>query len=499
MNKRILGVIFLGMGLCACKLGPNYTPPQANVPAQYKEARLPPGWKPANPRDDVDRGAWWCIFNDPELNSLETQLNIGNQNVAAAQSQYLQSMALVAETRSAVYPVISSLLSFERQKPPESAFNDTSGTGTATTTPDTPAGNAIANRATKPFNTYILSFNVSWEPDLWGSLHRALESSSDSAQAAAAFVASIRLSSQALLAQYYFQLRTLDNLQTVLNNNVAAQRKLLKLTQARFNAGVVSLADVAQTQASLEAAEAQAVDNGVDRALFEHALAVLIGKPPALFSIKPQQTHLKPPQIPAQLPCDLLERRPDVAQAERTVAAANAQIGVAIAAFFPTVPLSTSFGFQTNSLHQWFTSPSFFWTLMAQAFETIFDGGLRAARLAEVKYAYQQTVDNYRQTLLTAFQNVEDNLSTQRILRREAGVQKQAVNTARLALRLNNANYQAGTGDLTTVLVSLSLLYTAETNWVTVRGRQMTAAVNLITALGGGWDVHDALSLPPTP
>lgn len=500
MDKIIFfSLICLAMGLCACKIGPNYVAPKVTIPPYYKEAKLPSGWKLATPSDDIDRGSWWCIFNDPVLDSLETQLNMGNQNVAAAQSQYLQSLAQVAETRSAAYPVISSLLSFERQKPPESAFNDTSGTGTATTTPNTPTGNAIAKQATKPFNTYILSFNVSWEPDLWGGLRRALESSADSAQAAAALVASVRLSSQALLAQYYFQLRTLDNLQIVLNKNVAAQAKLLKITQARYRVGVASLADVAQAQAAWEAARALAVDNGVDRALFEHAIAVLIGNPPALFSIKPEPVHFKPPIIPAQLPCELLERRPDVAQAERTVAAANAQIGVALAAFFPTIPLSTSFGFQTNRLHEWFSSPSFFWTLMMQAMETIFDGGLRAARLAETKYAYQQTVDNYRQVLLTAFQNVEDNLSTQRILRREAGVQQQAVTTARLALRLTKANYQAGTNDLTSVLISLGSVYTAEANWTTIRGRQMTAAVNLITALGGGWNVHDALSLPPTP
>ncbi len=331
--------------------------------------------------------------------------------------------------------------------------------------------------------------NASWVPDLWGGIRRSMEATRDTAQATAAQVDAVRLSSQALLAEDYFDLRTLDSLQAVLNNIVTADQRLLNLARARYKAGTDSLADVAQAEATLEAAQAAAIDNGVNRALFEHAIAMLVGAPPSEFSLKPKIITMTPPNIPVQVPSELLERRPDIAEAERKVASANAEIGVAMATFYPSLPLTASTGFQSNQFSLLFNTPQSFWILGAQLVDTILDGGLRSARLAANRAIYDQTVDSYRQTVLVAFQNVEDNLASLRILRAEEQVQRRAVATSRFSQKLNVYNYKAGTVNFTTVLVAQNTTYTAEQNEVLVRGREMTAAVGLITALGGGWDV----------
>ncbi len=469
--------------LCSCFIGPNYKPAPVAIPAQYKEGGKPPkGWKVANPRDLEDRGPWWKVFNNAELNSLESQLNIGNQNIADAEALYLQSIALVAEARAAAYPVVGGLLSATRQKPPASTFNSISGTGT---------GGAAAGKpmSLPPFSTYIVSLDASWTPDLWGGIRRSMEAARDTAQATAAQLDALRLSSQALLAEDYFDLRTLDSLQAVLNNIVAADQRLLNLARFRYKAGTASLSDVATAQSTLETAQAAAIDNGVNRALFEHAIAVLIGVPPSEFTLKPEIIAMNPPKIPEQVPSELLERRPDIAEAERKVAAANAEIGVAMATFFPTLPLSASTGFQSNKFALLFTSPQSFWLLGVQLVDTILDGGLRSATVAANRAIYDETVALYRQTVLTAFQNVEDNLSSLRILRMEEPVLRQAVATSRFSRKLTVSNYKAGTMDFTSVLVAQTVTYTAEENEVLVKGREMTAAVGLITALGGGWDV----------
>lgn len=477
--------------LGSCKVGPDYHPATLVIPTQYRESTPPPqGWKLAKPQDEIPPGCWWEVFGNPELNAMEMQVNISNQNIALAIAQYEQSMALLEEARAAVFPVVNGFVSYTREKPPASTFSNSSGTGSAIPTQNKP-------RSLPPFSTYIVNFTATWVPDLWGGVRRSLEASGDTAEASAAQIAAIRLSTQAALAQDYFQLRTLDSLQQLLDEIVAADRKLLKLTQGRYRAGTASLADIAQVQAILQAAEAAAINNGVSRALTEHAIAALLGTPPSLLAIKPQIIPMHPPLAPPSLPSELLERRPDVAQAERSVAAANAEIGVAIATFYPTLPLTASGGFQSNKFPLLFTGPSAFWLLTAELMDTIIDGGLRSAQVAAAKAVYDQTVATYRQTVITAFQNVEDGLAAQRILLSVAEVQKQAVQTAKLSLRLELADYKAGTVDLTSVLTAQTNAYSIEENYINVVGQQMNTAVSLITALGGGWDVTPLLQGAP--
>lgn len=489
---RWLMTMPLALLLCSCFIGPNYRPVPVAIPAQYKEGGTPPkGWKIAHPQDLEDRGPWWQVFNNAELNSLESQLNIGNQNIADAEALYLESIALVAEVRAAAFPMVGGLISTTRQKPPASTFNSISGTGTGGQTSSTSTSTSTPTKPKNlaPFSTFIVSANVSWVPDLWGGLRRSMEATRDTAQASAAQVEAIRLSSQALLAEDYFDLRTLDALQAVLNNIVAADQRLLNLTRYRYKAGTQSLADVATAESTLETAQAAAIDNGVNRALFEHAIAVLIGVPASEFSLKPEIIAMNLPKIPEQVPSELLERRPDIAEAERKVASANAEIGVAMAAFYPILPLSGSTGFQSNQFSLLFTSPQSFWLLGVQLMDTILDGGLRSAALAANRAIYDQTVALYRQTVLTAFQNVEDNLASLRILRLEEPVLKRAVATSRFSRKLTVGSYRAGTVNITSVIVAQTVTYTAEENEVLVKGREMIAAVGLITALGGGWDV----------
>ncbi len=489
--------------ICSCTVGPNYVPPVTVVPNQYKEALIKPpkGWKVASPRDDQNRGPWWEIFHNDELCALENQLNSANQNIALALAQYEQSVALIAEARASFFPVISGFLSYTRQKPPNSTFNtisgtgvggagsaagQTSGTGSGTGSKGSNASNASKNL--KPFSTYLVNFNASWEPDLWGGVRRIVESYTDTSQSTAAQLASVRLSMQSLLAQDYFQLRTLDRVQQVLDNAVAAYQRLLKITQYRLQAGTASQTDVAAAVTQLKVAQAAAIDNGVNRALFEHAIAVLVGAPPSIFTLKPKIVKMDPPTIPTQIPSELLERRPDIAQAERQVASANAQIGVAISAFFPTLPLSASTGFQSNKLNLLFSGPSSFWLIGAKLMETFYEGGLRRAQVAAARAIYRQNVATYREVVLGAFQNVEDNLATLRILKSEAAVESQAVTASKHSVRFQVHDYKSGTSDITSVLVAQNSTYSIEQTNELIKGRQMVATVTLIASLGGCWD-----------
>ncbi len=527
--RKIFTLILIGLLLSACRLGPDYKTPPIIVPANFKEGgkiadidaikpgseketsitlpepahqfTLPPpratglvpkGWKRAEPQDDLDRGNWWCIFHDPDLDALELQLNVSNQNIVGALAQYQQSLALVGEAKAAAYPVVTATLSANRQKPSSSTFNNTSGTGTGGIT-------ANGNKSLPPFSTYILSFNASWTPDLWGSVRRAIEANADTAEATAAFVASARLSAQSTLAQDYFWLRTYDALQQLWEETVQRYQRLLDLTYARYHAGTASMADIAQANSQLQGAIVASIDNGLTRAQYEHAIAVLLGQPPSIFYIPPKVLTLKPPVIPAVIPSELLERRPDVAQAERQVAAANAEIGVAEAAFYPTLPLTASTGYQTNKVAQWFSSPAFFWILGAQLIGSILDGGLHSAALAAAISTHQQTIATYRQTVLTAFQNVEDGLAAQRILSKEAVAQARAVGASQTSLGLTAHDYRRGTNDITTVLSSQVTLYTSQINQIVLTGRQMVAAAELIAAIGGGWDSRPSIQKASVP
>jgi NodT family efflux transporter outer membrane factor (OMF) lipoprotein len=452
-----------------CTVGPNYVRPPAQVPESYKELE---GWKVAQPRDHLIRGAWWEIFNDPQLNELEEQVNISNQNVAVAEAQFRQARALAWAARAAYFPTVTVGASFTRYR---SSANAGGGKGAT-------AG------ATAATSDSLLLGDVSWEPDLWGRIRRAVEASRASAQASAADLGSTRLLVQAEIAQDYFQLRTLDAQKQLLDRTVIAYEKFLELTKNRYASGVASRADVLSAETQLKTTQAQAIDIGVQRAQFEHAIASLVGKSASVFSIPVAPLTLVPPPIPVGIPSELLERRPDIAAAERRVAAANAQVGVALAAYYPTVTLSASGGFEGSSLSKWLTWPSRFWSVGPGISETVFDGGLRRAQTVAARAAYDANVAFYRETVLTGFQEVEDNLAALRILEQEARVQDEAVKAAQQSVTVTTNQYKEGTVSYLNVIVAQAAALSNERTGVDILGRRMTAAALLIKTLGGGWD-----------
>jgi NodT family efflux transporter outer membrane factor (OMF) lipoprotein len=463
----LISIFLFSLFLNACTVGPDYVRPKVAVPTHYKEAKNK-DWKIAQPQDACNRGEWWKIFNDPQLNTLEAQVNISNQNIAAAAAQYQQALALVDEARASYFPTITGSASLTRQK-----------LGVSNSTSSSSSNISTANS---------LLLDASWEPDLWGSVRRSVEANAAGAQASAAQLALVRLTAQASLAQFYFELRALDKDQKILNDTGSDYKKSLKLTQNRYAVGVAGRADVVQAQSQLESAQALAINNGINRAQFEHAIAVLIGQPPANFAMAFKPLTATPPKIPLQVPSALLERRPDIAQAERQMAQANAQIGVAIAAYFPTLTLSASANTQNSGYAHWFSLPTLAWAIGPQLAETLFDGGLRSATTAAARANYVASVATYRQTVLTAFQDVEDNLAALRILTAQALVQNQAADSARHALQLMINQYKAGTAAYSDVLTAQTNAYTAEKAAADVTGLRMTAAVGLIKALGGSWE-----------
>lgn len=470
--RKCLGMIRLAPAiavfLAACAVGPDYVKPPAAVPQAYKETE---GWKVAEPKDHMIRGKWWEMFNDPQLNTLEEQVNISNQNIVAAEAQFRQAQALVQAARSAYFPTVTVGTSFERSL--------TSSTVSATRLP-------VAS--TSPVSLFSLPVDGIWELDLWGRIRRSVESSRATAQATAADLESVRLSVQAQVAQNYFQLRTLDAQKQLLDETAAAYQKSLELTQNRYNTGVASRADVLQAETQLKTTQAQAIDVGVLRAQLEHAMALLIGKPASDFSIPFAPLAASPPPIPVGLPSELLERRPDIAGAERRMASANAQIGVTVAAYYPTVTLGGSIGLQSTDLSKWLTWPSRFWSYGPALSETVFDGGFRGAQAAQARAVYDATVASYRQTVLTGFMEVEDNLSTLRILEQEAAVQEEAVKAAQQSLAISLNQYRAGIIAYLNVIVAQTTALANQRTALDILGRRMTAAVLLVKALGGGWD-----------
>ncbi|QGZ62786.1 efflux transporter outer membrane subunit [Paraburkholderia acidisoli] len=455
--------------LTGCAVGPDYHRPAAAVPASYKEA--PEGWKVAQPADSADRGAWWLIYDDPQLNTLMDQLNANNQTVAQYAAAYRQARALVGEARAAYFPVVSASFSGTRSRTPSRVSSVTSSS----------AGGSISNNVN-------LGLDATWEPDLWGKVSRTVSSQEASQQGAAADLANARLSAQATLAQTYFTLRSLDAQQKLLDDTVAAYQKSLQLTQNQYAQGVAGRADVIQAQTQLQSAQASSIDNGVARAQDEHAIAVLVGQPASMFSIPPMPLTATPPTVPLTMPSALLERRPDIASAERKAASANEQIGVAIAAFFPTLDLSASGGFESSVFSQLLQMPSRFWTLGPSLAATVFDAGLRRAQTEAARAAYDQQVATYRQTVLAAFQDVEDNLASQRILAQEIVVQQQAVDSAQHALAIVTNEYKAGTIDYQNVLTAQTTAFTAQQKLASIGGQRMVSSVGLVKSLGGGWD-----------
>jgi NodT family efflux transporter outer membrane factor (OMF) lipoprotein len=474
----------LALAICAagCVVGPTYKrPPLAGTPA-FKEAP-PAGWKEAEPNEGILRGRWWEIYNDPHLNDLVSKVELSNQNVIAAMAQYRQAVDQVQIARSALFPTVAASPSVlvTRGSSLSSRGQLISGSSSSTT--------GTTGRSGSEVNVnYAMPFDISYQADVWGNIRRSVTATGDMAQASAADLENAKLTFQAQLAQMYFQLRGLDADADLLRRNVTIFEQSLQLTEERFNAGIASGADVAQAKTQLETTRAQLVDVGVGRAQFEHAIAVLIGETPAMVSIPEEILNRPPPQIPLGMPSTLIERRPDVAATERAMAAANEQIGISKAAFFPMLTLSGTGGFVSTSLATLFSVPSLFWSVGPQLAATLFDGGLRKGQLHLSKDAYDASVAIYRQTVLTAFQQVEDQLSSLRILEQEQSVQEEARKAAQEAVDIAMAQYRAGTADYLGVIVLQAALLQAERQVIDILTRRLTASVLLIEALGGGWD-----------
>jgi len=479
--KPLLAVLVASLALAACSVGPDYVRPQMDTgPAVFKEGQ---NWKPAQPRDLAADGKWWEMFGDPQLNALVAQVDISNQNLALAEANFRSAVALVQSSRSAYSPTLSA-----------SAGASRGSSGSAGSSSSSAASGSSAGSVR---NSYTFSLTAAWEADIWGKVRRDVESSQASAQASAADLAAARLSAQAQVAQNYLQLRVLDAQQQLLEETVQAYERSLQVAQNQYAAGMVAKSDVIQAQTQLKSAQASALDNGVTRAQVEHAIALLVGKTPAQFALPRAPLAAVAPPVPQGVPSMLLERRPDVAAAERRVASANAKIGVAKAAYFPSLTLSASGGYQSSSFADWFTLPGRVWSLGPQLAQSIFDGGARAAATDQAIATYDGTVANYKQTVLTAFQEVEDNLAALRILEQEAAVQGEALQAARQAVTLVNNQYKAGTVSYVNVITAQATALSAELTSLNILNRRMAASVLLAKALGGGWDEHSLDDLGP--
>ena len=468
-----------------CTVGPKYARPSAAAAPAYKE--LTPanfkdtdGWKQSQPSDGTLKGNWWEIFNDAQLNALEEQVNVSNQNIAAAAANFLAARALVRQTRAQYYPTVTANPAITNSRPSQGQFGGVRTSGTST---NTSTGFALTS-----FTDYSLAFDASWVPDFWGKIRNTFLQNAAAAQASAADLENVRLTAQAEVAVNYFELRAQDTLKQLFDQTVAAYQDSLEVTQIQFNAGIASDEAVAQAETQLEATQAQDTNLGIARAQFEHAIAMLLGQPASAFLLPAAPLEANPPAIPFGVPSQILERRPDVASAERLMAQANAQIGIATAAYYPTVTLSASAGFSNTSPTDWFTWPSRFWSAGPALAETLFDAGLRRATVQQSRAFYDRNVANYRQTVLTAFQQVEDNLASLRILSQEIRQQDTAVNSAQRNLQSATQRYQAGIDPYLNVITAQTTLLTNQQTAVNLRRDQMTASVQLIEALGGGWD-----------
>ncbi len=469
-TPRILAVAATLVALAACTLGPDYVRPGAQTPLAFKEAE---GWKQAQPKDQVPRGSWWSVFGDPRLDELEAQVDLSNQNIKAAEARVREARALTQQARAAYFPTVNASGSATRAG---GRGGSSAGSGTGV------SGGAVGN-------FYNLALDANWELDLWGRVRRNVESNEAGTQASVADLEAARLSAQAELAQDYLLLRVQDAQIDLLATTAAAYEKSLQLTKNQYAAGVVGRGDVVQAETQYKATQAQVLDARILRAQLEHAIAILSGKPPAEFSIAATPTDYAFPDIPVGVPSELLERRPDIAAAERRVAAANAQIGVAQAAFFPSLTLSAGGGFAASSFANWLTLPARYWSLgPALLAQTVFDAGLRSAQKEQAVAAYDQTVATYRETVLTSFQEVEDDLAALRVLGEEAGVQDDAVRAAREAATIVNNQYRAGIVNYIAVVVIQAGALNNERTALGIRGRRLAASVALIKALGGGWN-----------
>jgi len=448
-----------------CMKGPNYQRPVAAVPEHYREAP-PDGWKSAQPNDGVIRGKWWEIFGDPALNALEEQVNISNQNVLQAEAQFREAVAAVKIARTALFP-------------------------TVTATPSVGGGQTSSRLSGSRGTTaplFDLPVNASYTADVWGAIHRSVRASANSAQGLDAALENVRLLYQSELASDYFTLHGLDGDVALLEETARSYEEYLKLTRIRYAGGVATDADVSEAETQLYTTQAELVDLGVQRTQAEHAIAVLIGKPPRELEIPRYAIQTNPPVVPVGLPSTLLERRPDIADAERQAAAANEQIGIAQSAFYPTLTLAASAGVESTNILNWITWPARFWTIGPQLAQILFDAGRRTAQVEQAHAAYDATAAAYRQSILTAFQQVEDNLSTLRVLEQEAGVTDHAVQSAKRSVDVTTAQYKGGTVNYLNVIQVQTIALADERSAIDLKTRRMVASVGLIQALGGGWD-----------
>ncbi|WP_293907432.1 efflux transporter outer membrane subunit [Phenylobacterium sp.] len=461
--------------LAGCAVGPNYARPSAPISPAYKEAE---GWSPAAPADALDRGDWWTLFGDPGLDGLETRVKVSNQNIAAAEAAYRQARALVSEQRAALFPTVSLTGGGTRS-------GNGGGGGTTVINPDgttTTTGGAGGSRT-----TYRASLGATWEPDVWGRIRRAVEGAKASAQASDADLANATLSAQGELAADYFGLRETDAELALDQATVEGYRRTVQITRNRFNAGTIAHSDLLQAQTQLSNAQADLAGAQRQRATYEHAIAVLVGEAPGSFALAAAAWTADAPAIPPGVPSTLLQRRPDIAAAERRMADANAQIGVARAAYFPTLTLNGSYGFAASSLGALFNASNSLWSYGLSAAETLFDGGARQARVKGARAAYDQTVAQYRQTVLTALQDVEDQLVASRVLDTQYALRREASTAADAAEAMVNNRYQAGQVSYVEVFTAQTAAYAARRALAQAQAQRQTTAVALIQALGGGW------------
>jgi NodT family efflux transporter outer membrane factor (OMF) lipoprotein len=467
--------VFCAM-MAGCNVGPKYFPPTMTAPAVYKESptqsKDADGIAVAQPQDATLRGKWWEIYNEPELNALEDQLNIDNQNIRQAFENFMEARALVREARSQFFPTVSVGGSYTRS---QSSSN---------------VGSSGSSGSSGGKQTQVFSFpaDISWEPDLWGKVRNTVRASQYTAQLTAADLENERLTEQASLAEYFFEIRGQDALQKLLDDTVDADKKALEVVRAAYDTGVGDQISVVEAQTTLESAQSAAINLGIARAQYEHAIAMLIGKPASTFSIPVEPRTSEPPPIPAGLPSQLLERRPDIAAAERNMAAANAQIGVAYAAYYPALTLSATGGMESSAIKNILDWPSRFWSVGPSVSETVYDGGLRRATVNQYIASYNANVAAYRQSVLAAFQQVEDSLAEVRILSQQIQRQQEAVDSSRTFLRLESGRYETGIDPYIDVVAAQITLLANQQSLATLNVLQMTASVHLIESLGGGWD-----------
>ena len=474
-TARFSSLIAASIALSACKVGPNYHKPDAPVPVAYKE--LPadaPVWKPSTPQDDKDRGIWWSIYNDPELDKLEREVNISNQNVKEFEAEYRDAVALLNEAKASLYPTVSISGGVQRGG---------GGGGTAA------VSSAVGSGAGGSTHTeFTLEPNISWQPDLWGTIRRQVESRKAGVQVSEANLANALLSAQATLASDYFDLRASDSLRTLLAQSLDLDRRVVEITENEMKSGTASSGDLASAQSQLLAAEAQLIAVDQTRGTFEHAIAVLTGHLPSQLTIPQAPLASTVPEIPVAVPSTLLERNPSIAAAERQMQQESALIGVAIGSYFPTLSLSAIGGYAGSPLSSLFNVGNRIWSLGASASDTLFQGGAQVAAVSAARANYDQFVATYRQTVLSSFQQVEDELLALRVLQKEDEVQTQAVKSAQVAADVALNEFNAGTVAYTTVATAVQTLLANQQTALTIQQNRLVASVTLIEALGGGWE-----------